>query len=57
MAMPRLIMIMNGGNANEIHQSVGPDGYSWNIDDIGYHGINLPGLLVDTQKIHDIDFN
>jgi hypothetical protein len=56
LSVGKIIQLMNGGDSSAIHRPAGPDGYSWHINNIGYHGIDLPNLLVDTQKIRTIDF-
>jgi len=43
-------------NPDVIHRDVGPDGYSVSINNVGYSGIDLTGLLVDTQKVVVIHF-
>jgi hypothetical protein len=51
-----LALLNISSNPGVNNRYVGPDGYSVSIDKIGYAGIDLSGLLVNTQKVHVIQF-
>ncbi len=52
-----VLALLNITSTAEVkNRYVGPDGYSVSIDKIDYAGIDLNGLIVDTQKIHVIQF-